>query len=179
MRLLIALLALSSLTAGCAFLEEGATSSSTSLFSPCPQWVPGLGTFSAHIALRGGEVVAERLVAPSGLALDGLPLDLVSIRVTNVTTTNAIAVRAFLDANGTMGTQTGIRSHRGDDPAQVPVLSFSTAADTLREFDVLLSQAPHGSTPRPAPLWLTLTNEGSSTAFIDFEASFLYRVCGV
>lgn len=180
MRALPAVLLLTLLLAGCAgFPGESTSSSSSSLFSYCPQWTTGPGMAAQHIALLGHENLTVRLDAPSGLAYEGHPLDLVTMKVTNLTTGGgAIVVRVFADAGGAAGTQLAIRSLRGDAPAYVPLLPFSTAADAQREFEVLLSPVTHGSPPAAGPLWLQLSNEGGQPGLLDLGARFGYRVCG-
>ncbi len=179
MRPLVAAAALTFLLAGCTGLPGEDTSSAPSLLGYCPQWLPGPGILSERSTLAAHDVLSTRLDPPAGLRYAGLPVDLVTLRVSNLTVTEgAVAVRAFADANGTMGAQLALRSYRAAEPAFVPVLAFASAADAQREFEVLLSGVAGGPAPAPGPLWLTLTNEGGARATLELEARFQYRVCG-
>ncbi len=175
-------MALPLLLAGCAALEEP-TSTEPSLLGLCPQWLPAPGhdTEVASLTPRNGSnaMAALRFDAPAGLSYQNRPLDRVTVKVRNLTLSQgSVAMRAYADSNGTRGEQLPILNLRGETPTYVPVLGFASAADTDREAVVLLSGVTQGSVPRPGPLWITLSNEGSGNVQVEIEASFAYRVCG-
>ncbi len=145
------------------------------MFGVCPQWVtgPGLSKGTVSIGMGGNQTDLLRPTEPS---FGGRALDLVRIELGDLTVNGTLKLRAFrADDAGNATASINLVDYRGAAPANGPVLAF-TAHTTDQLIDVYLSPID-GPATGAGPIILQWSLEGSS-AQGQYDAHFLYRVCG-
>lgn len=175
MRLLVVLLAMASLLAGCALPGEESTSTKPPLFGLCPQWREGPGHYAGSLDFNTTGVRSYKIL-PTNLTDGSFSLDLIRSTV-DVQTNGRAQVRAYrLDSNGEPSAQLNILDYRSNPPRSLPVIWFEE--DTKEAIlDVYLTSVDAKEAPRPGGIAFEWSFNGTSMQG-DFASSFHYRVCG-